>query len=141
MLKNPGMSLPSLSVPERLLLGPGPSNSHPLVLEALSRQPVGHLDPFYIDLMAEVQGLLRDVWQTSNRLTLPMSGTGSAAMEATIANIIEPGETFLVGINGYFKVLKLDSRNNNAITVPPEASNVSSFNLFINDSFNAIVDC
>ena len=96
------MSVPSLSVPERLLLGPGPSNSHPLVLEALSCQPVGHLDPFYIDLMAEVQGLLRDVWQTSNRLTLPMSGTGSAAMEATIANIIEPGETFLVGINGYF---------------------------------------
>ncbi len=102
MLKNPGISVPSLSVPERLLLGPGPSNSHPLVLEALSCQPVGHLDPFYIDLMSEVQGLLRHVWQTSNRLTLPMSGTGSAAMEATIANIIEPGETFLVGINGYF---------------------------------------
>ena len=52
--------------------------------------------------MAEVQELLRHVWQTSNRLTLPMSGTGSAAMEATIANIIEPGETFLVGIQGYF---------------------------------------
>ena len=102
MLKKSGISVPSLSVPERLLLGPGPSNSHPLVLEALSCQPVGHLDPFYIDLMAEVQGLLRDVWQTSNRLTLPMSGTGSAAMEATIANIIEPGETFLVGIKGYF---------------------------------------
>ncbi len=102
MLKTSGISVAPLSVPERLLLGPGPSNSHPLVLEALSSQPVGHLDPFYIDLMAEVQDLLRHVWQTSNRLTLPMSGTGSAAMEATIANIIQPGETFLVGIKGYF---------------------------------------
>ncbi len=91
-----------LLVPERLLLGPGPSNSHPLVLKALANQPVGHLDPFYIDLMAEVQDLLRHIWQTNNRLTLPMSGTGSAAMEATIANVVEPGDTVLVGIKGYF---------------------------------------
>ena len=71
--------------PERLLLGPGPSNADPAVLKALSQPPIGHLDPFYVDLMSEVQELLRYAWQTSNRLTLPMSGTGSAAMEATLA--------------------------------------------------------
>ncbi|KGG19011.1 MULTISPECIES: pyridoxal-phosphate-dependent aminotransferase family protein [Prochlorococcus] len=102
MLGTSGATFAPLTVPKRLLLGPGPSNSHPSVLNALSQQPVGHLDPFYIQLMAEVQGLLRDVWQTSNRLTLPMSGTGSAAMEATIANVVEPGDTFLVAIKGYF---------------------------------------
>ncbi len=91
-----------LSTPERLLLGPGPSNADPDVLKALARPPVGHLDPFYIDLMGEVQQLLRYAWQTNNRLTLPMSGTGSAAMEATIANSVEAGDTFLVAIKGYF---------------------------------------
>ena len=88
--------------PQRLLLGPGPSNAHPAVLEALALSPIGHLDPFYVDLMGEVQQLLRYAWQTNNRLTLPMSGTGSAAMEATIANTIEPGETVLVAVKGYF---------------------------------------
>ncbi len=91
-----------ISVPERLLLGPGPSNAHPSVLEALALNPVGHLDPFYISLMGEVQELLRYAWQTHNRLTLPMSGTGSAAMEATIANVVEPGDKVLVAVNGYF---------------------------------------
>ena len=92
----------SIKVPSRLLLGPGPSNAHPDVLQALSLPPVGHLDPYYIELMGEVQELLRYAWQTNNRLTLPMSGTGSAAMEATIANIVEPDETVLVAIKGYF---------------------------------------
>ncbi len=91
-----------ISVPERLLLGPGPSNAHPGVLDALACPPIGHLDPFYVELMGEVQELLRYAWQTNNRLTLPMSGTGSAAMEATIANSVEPGETVLVAIKGYF---------------------------------------
>ncbi len=100
--KNLGIACSPISVPERLLLGPGPSNSHPNVLKALALQPVGHLDPFYIKLMAEVQDLLRYTWQTNNRLTLPMSGTGSAAMEATIANIVEPGDKVLVAIKGYF---------------------------------------
>ncbi len=88
--------------PERLLLGPGPSNADPSVLKALSQTPIGHLDPFYVDLMSEVQELLRYAWQTSNRLTLPMSGTGSAAMEATLANVVEPEDTVLVAIKGYF---------------------------------------
>ena len=91
-----------IGTPDRLLLGPGPSNAHPTVLKALSRTPIGHLDPLYVELMGEVQELLRYAWQTDNRLTLPMSGTGSAAMEATLANTVEPGDTVLVAVKGYF---------------------------------------
>ena len=91
-----------ISTPDRLLLGPGPSNADPTVLKALSRTPIGHLDPLYVELMSEVQELLRYAWQTDNRLTLPMSGTGSAAMEATLANTVEPGDTVLVAVKGYF---------------------------------------
>ena len=93
---------PRTEVPERLLLGPGPSNSHPNVVSAMNYQPIGHLDPSYLELMDEVQSLLRYAWQTSNPMTLPVSGTGSAAMEATLANTIEPGDVVLVGVNGYF---------------------------------------
>ena len=91
-----------INTPDRLLLGPGPSNADPTVLKALSRNPIGHLDPLYVELMGEVQELLRYAWQTDNRLTLPMSGTGSAAMEATLANTVEPGATVLVAVKGYF---------------------------------------
>ena len=96
------LQLGPIATPERLLLGPGPSNAHPTVLQALSRMPIGHLDPLYVELMGEVQDLLRYAWQTDNRLTIPMSGTGSAAMEATLANTIEPGDKVLVAIKGYF---------------------------------------
>ena len=96
------IGLAPIATPDRLLLGPGPSNAHPTVLKALSRTPIGHLDPLYIDLMGEVQELLRYAWQTDNRLTLPMSGTGSAAMEATLANTVEPGDKVLVAVKGYF---------------------------------------
>lgn len=91
-----------LDVPPRLLLGPGPSNAHPRVLQALGMRQVGHLDPAFIKLMNEVQELLRYAWQTDNDLTIPVSGTGSAAMEASLANTVEPGDVVLVGINGYF---------------------------------------
>ena len=74
----------------------------PTVLQALSRSPIGHLDPLYIELMGEVQELLRYAWQTDNRLTIPVSGTGSAAMEATLANTVEPGDTVVVAVKGYF---------------------------------------
>ena len=80
-------ALAPIATPDRLLLGPGPSKAHPTVLDALARTPIGHLDPLYVELMSEVQELLRYAWQTDHRLTLPMSGTGSAAMEATIANM------------------------------------------------------
>ena len=89
-------------VPSRILLGPGPSNAHPEVLKALSLNPIGHLDEAYISLMSDVQQLLRYTWQCNNRLTLPMSGTGSAAMEASIANFIEEGEKILIANKGYF---------------------------------------
>lgn len=91
-----------LDMPPRLLLGPGPSNAHPRVLQALGMRQVGHLDPCFIALMNEVQELLRYGWQTDNTLTIPVSGTGSAAMEATLANLVEPGDRVLIGINGYF---------------------------------------
>ncbi|OOV33866.1 alanine--glyoxylate aminotransferase [Candidatus Synechococcus spongiarum LMB bulk15M] len=96
------LSLEPLALPERLLLGPGPSNAHPDVLAALSRPPVGHLDHTFLHLMGEVQELLRYAWQTNNRLTIPVSATGSAAWETCIANTVERGDTFLVAINGYF---------------------------------------
>ena len=91
-----------LDVPPRLLLGPGPSNAHPRVLQALGMRQVGHLDPAFIALMNEVQELLRYAWQTDNQLTVPVSGTGSAAMEASLANTVEAGDVVLVGVNGYF---------------------------------------
>ena len=103
-----GCRLEPIATPERLLLGPGPSNAHPTVLQALSRTPIGHLDPLYIELMEEVQELLRYAWQTDNRLTIPMSGTGSAAMEATLANTVEPGDKVLVAVMGYFGLRLVD---------------------------------
>ena len=97
-----------LDLPPRLLLGPGPSNAHPRVLQALSMRQVGHLDPAFIGLMNETQQLLRYAWQTNNQLTIPVSGTGSAAMEATLANTVEPGDVVLVGANGYFGLRLVD---------------------------------
>ncbi|MFQ5434637.1 MAG: pyridoxal-phosphate-dependent aminotransferase family protein [Anaerolineae bacterium] len=91
-----------LNTPPRLLLGPGPSNAHPRVLQAIANRQVGHLDPSFIEVMNETQELLRYVWQTDNPFTLPVSGTGSAAMEATLANSVEPGDAVLVGVVGYF---------------------------------------
>lgn len=94
--------LGQLDVPPRLLLGPGPSNAHPRVLQAMAMPLLGHLDPQFVALMNEVQTLLRYAWQTENPLTIPVSGTGSAAMEASLANVVEPGDVVLVGVNGYF---------------------------------------
>ncbi|HHL70919.1 MAG TPA: aminotransferase class V-fold PLP-dependent enzyme, partial [Bacteroidetes bacterium] len=91
-----------LNPPPRLLLGPGPSNAHPRVLRALATPQVGHLDPHFLALMADIQELLRYAWQTDNDMTIPVSGTGSAAMEATVANLLEPGDRIVIGINGYF---------------------------------------
>ncbi|MEB3226634.1 MAG: alanine--glyoxylate aminotransferase family protein [Synechococcus sp.] len=91
-----------LDLPPRLLLGPGPSNAHPRVLAALAMPPIGHLDPKYLEIMEEVKDLLRYTWQTDNPFTISVSGTGSAAMEATLANMVEPGDKVLIGINGYF---------------------------------------
>ncbi|MBD2245968.1 alanine--glyoxylate aminotransferase family protein [Nostoc sp. FACHB-888] len=96
------LELTPLEIPSRLLLGPGPSNAHPTVLQAMNTSPVGHLDPAFLELMDEIQSLLRYVWQTENPLTIAVSGTGTAAMEATIANAVEPGDVVLIGVAGYF---------------------------------------
>tara|TARA_B100002019_G_scaffold6681_1_gene5397 strand:- start:188 stop:1378 length:1191 start_codon:yes stop_codon:yes gene_type:complete len=96
------LRLDPIATPDRLLLGPGPSNADPRVLQAIARPPLSHLDPLYLELMNEVQEMLRYAWQTDNRFTIPVSGTGSAAMEATIANTVEAGETVVVGVIGYF---------------------------------------
>lgn len=96
------LQLAPIAMPNRLLLGPGPSNAHPDVLQAMSTPPVGHLDPTFLALMDEIQSLLRYVWQTDNPLTIAVSGTGTAAMEATIANSVVPGDVVLVGVSGYF---------------------------------------
>ncbi|MFQ5536073.1 MAG: pyridoxal-phosphate-dependent aminotransferase family protein [Gemmatimonadota bacterium] len=86
----------------RLLLGPGPSPVHPRILEALSRPTIGHLDPQFLAIMDDVNARLRCVFGTVNELTFPVSGTGSAAQEASLANVVEPGDTVIVGINGVF---------------------------------------
>ena len=86
----------------RILLGPGPSMVHPRVYHALAMPTLGHLDPEFLAIMNEVQELLRHVFQTRNRLTIPISGTGSAGMEAALCNLTEPGDSVLVAVNGYF---------------------------------------
>jgi len=83
-------------------MGPGPSNCHPGVLEAMAQPLLGHLDPEFLKIMDETQDLLRRVLKTGNRLTLPVSGTGSAGMETCLCNLIEPGDRALVCINGVF---------------------------------------
>ncbi|MGI9002270.1 MAG: pyridoxal-phosphate-dependent aminotransferase family protein [Pseudonocardia sp.] len=87
---------------DRLLLGPGPSTPYPEALEALNRPLLGHLDPEYLGVVADISDQLRAVFRTRNDLTLPVSGTGSAGMEACLASLLEPGETVIVGVNGYF---------------------------------------
>ena len=88
--------------PERLLLGPGPSPVHPDVLAAQSRGMVGHLDPWFLEVTDQIADLLRRVFRTRNRLTYAVSGTGSAGMETAVVNVVEPGDTVIVGVNGVF---------------------------------------
>lgn len=88
--------------PRRLLLGPGPSNVHHRVLQALATPLVGHLDPSFLNVMNDIQALLRRTFSTTNQFTIALSGTGSAGMEAAIVNVVEPGDAVIVGINGVF---------------------------------------
>jgi alanine-glyoxylate transaminase/serine-glyoxylate transaminase/serine-pyruvate transaminase len=87
---------------ERLLLGPGPSNPFPEVMEAFQRPVLGHLDPDFLEVLDEIGDRLRAVFRTENALTVPMSGTGSAGMETCFVNLVEPGDTVIVGVNGVF---------------------------------------
>ncbi len=86
----------------RTLMGPGPSDVHPRILEALGRTTIGHLDPQFIQMMDEIKTLLQYAFQTENALTLPVSAPGSAGMEACFANLLEPGDKAVVCINGVF---------------------------------------
>lgn len=88
--------------PDRLLLGPGPSPVHPRVMEAQARPIVGHLDPWFLEVADRLADMLRAVLRTENRLTYAVSGTGSAGMETAVVNLVEPGDTVIVGVNGVF---------------------------------------
>jgi len=94
--------LSELTPSRRLLLGPGPSMVHPRVLKAMGTPLLGHLDPEFLQIMDEVQASLRWLFHTQNTFTIAVSGTGSAAMETTIVNLVEPGDSVIVGINGIF---------------------------------------
>ncbi len=88
--------------PDRTLLGPGPSNVDPRVLDAISAPLLGHLDPVFLDLAEQTQNLLRQTFLTQNPVTFPVSGTGSAGMESCFVNLVEPGDDVLVCVNGVF---------------------------------------
>jgi alanine-glyoxylate transaminase / serine-glyoxylate transaminase / serine-pyruvate transaminase len=90
------------AIPDILLMGPGPSAVHPDVYKALARPTLGHLDPAFIALMDDAKVLLQQVMRTKNHVTFPISGTGSAGMEAAFANLVEPGDRTLVCVNGFF---------------------------------------
>jgi alanine-glyoxylate transaminase/serine-glyoxylate transaminase/serine-pyruvate transaminase len=96
------MEFASFQPPHRILMGPGPSDISPQVLQALSRQTVGHLDPLFIGMMDEVKALLQYAFQTDNSFTIAVSAPGSAGMEACFVNLVEPGDKVIVCRNGVF---------------------------------------
>ncbi|GAB6053308.1 alanine--glyoxylate aminotransferase family protein [Magnetospira thiophila] len=96
------MNSQTFNPPQRVLMGPGPSDVHPRVLAALSRPTVGHLDPAFSGMMDEVKGMLRQVFRTSNPLTFPISGPGMTGMESCFVNLVEPGDKVIVCRNGVF---------------------------------------
>ena len=96
------MQAKSFLPPQRTLMGPGPSDVNPRVLAAMSRPIIGHLDPVFVGMMEEMKGLLQYAFQTENALTLPVSAPGSAGMETCFVNLVEPGDTVIVCVNGVF---------------------------------------
>lgn len=96
------MTVCSFHPPQRTLMGPGPSDVNPRILEAMSRPTIGHLDPAFIGMMDEVKGLLKYAFQTQNELTMPISAPGSAGMESCFVNLVEPGDKVIVCQNGVF---------------------------------------
>lgn len=94
--------LGEMLVPDRLLLGPGPSNVHPRVYRAMMTPVIGYLDPQFMQLLDDTQRPLRTVFRTENEMTIPISGTGTAGMEAAIYNVVEPGDAVVVCQNGFF---------------------------------------
>jgi alanine-glyoxylate transaminase / serine-glyoxylate transaminase / serine-pyruvate transaminase len=111
--ESPAVQFPALNPPRRYLFGPGPSMVHPRVYEALSKPIVGHLDPYFIQVMQDVQQLLKTVYGTKSGATLVISGTGSAGMEAAVTNFVEPGAKIAIFANGYFsdRLTEMAKRN------------------------------
>ena len=101
-------TFPTLNPPVRVLMGPGPSDTHPRVLQAMAKGTVGHLDPYYLEIMNGLQEMLRLLFRTKNQMTMAISGTGSAGMEATVVNLIEPRDSMIVCVNGVFGGRMLD---------------------------------
>lgn len=95
-------NISSFIPPVRTLMGPGPSDVHPRILNAMSRPTIGHLDPLFVDMMDEMKSLLQYAFQTKNELTIPVSAPGSAGMETCFVNLVEPGDTVIVCQNGVF---------------------------------------
>ena len=89
-------------IPDRLLLGPGPSNAHPRVLAAMSQPLLGHMDPAFLEIMEDVKARLRRCFGTTHEMTLPLSATGSAGMEACFVNLLESGDHVVIGVAGVF---------------------------------------
>ena len=96
------MQIKSFHPPRRTLMGPGPSDVNPRILEAMSRPTIGHLDPVFVSMMDEMKALLQYAFQTKNPLTLPVSAPGSAGMEMCFVNLVEPGDKVIVCQNGVF---------------------------------------
>ena len=115
--------------PKRLLMGPGPSDVHTRILNAMARQTIGHLDPAFIDMMDETKQMLKYAFITENELTMPISAPGSAGMEACFANLVAPGDKVIVCINGVFGTRMKE----NVIRVGGEA-------VIINDEWGKPVD-
>jgi alanine-glyoxylate transaminase/serine-glyoxylate transaminase/serine-pyruvate transaminase len=92
----------SIRVPQRVLLGPGPSDVSSRVLLAMAQPTIGHLDPVFLQLMDQIRTGLQQVFRTKNEMTLAISGTGSAGMETAFVNLVEPGDRVLIGVNGVF---------------------------------------
>ncbi|MCK4276642.1 MAG: alanine--glyoxylate aminotransferase family protein, partial [Phycisphaerae bacterium] len=92
----------AMNIRPRILMGPGPSDVSPRVLQAMARPTIGHLDPQFLTILNEVRQMLQAVFQTHSKLTLAVSGTGSAGMETCVVNLIEPGDPMLVCVAGVF---------------------------------------
>ncbi len=116
------MEAHSFHPPQRTLMGPGPSDVPPRVLEVLSRPTIGHLDPAFVDMMEEIKGLLRYAFQTDNQLTFPVSAPGSTGMEMCFVNLVEPGDKVVVCKNGVFGGrMQENVERCGAVAIPVEA--------------------
>lgn len=107
-----GIPYQEIKPPQRVLLGPGPSNVHPRVQQAMLAPVLGHMDPYFYTVMEDTMHLLRHFFRTSNALTFPVSATGSAGMEACLVNFLEPGDAAVIAANGFFgeRMINIASR-------------------------------